>query len=120
MEVTIQPPTIKEYLEADGSGRVEVSASWVISPQYAKRKVNGQVAARIGLLISREPSLVIAEKVVWRVPVVLAYKDLGDVGLAGTVDVDANTGEVLFTDELIQEMTDRASILAERAFAVPA
>lgn len=120
MEVTIQPVIIKEHLEADGSGRVEVNATWKISPQFAKRKVNGQVATRIGLLISREPSLVIGERVVWRVPLVLAYKDLGDVGLAGLVDVDANTGEVLVTDELILEMTEQASKLAERALAVPA
>lgn len=120
MEVTLQPPKVVEYLEEDGSGRVELSATWTVSSQYARRKVNGQVASRIGLLISREPSLVIGERVVWRVPLVLALKDVGDLGVAGMVDVDANTGEVLVTDDLIKDMTERAALLAKRAVAVAA
>ena len=63
------------------------------------RQVNRQVVAELGTgLIAQEPDLVIdGEHIVWRVPIVLSLPELGDLGQVGTIDITAETGEVLTT-----------------------
>jgi hypothetical protein len=52
---------------------------------------------------------------VWRVPIILAFKDVGTIGQVGTLDVDANTSEPLVTDAQIESMKEQALFLATRA-----
>ena len=101
------------------SGRVEVninvSADVHITATIARRRVSRLVISEIGnLLYGGEPSLIIGERICWRVPVLLAYPDTGPVGQVGTLDVDVETGEVLVTPTQLAEITDYAHYIAQR------
>jgi len=68
-----------------------------VTAEDARRQVNRRVVTDLGTgLIARDPELVVAgEQIVWRVPIVLSLPDLGDLGQVGTVDVNAQTGDLL-------------------------
>lgn len=100
-------------------GRVEVnvnlSADIHVTATMARRRVSRLVISEIGnLLYGGDPSLIVGERICWRVPVLLAYPDTGPVGQAGMLDVDVETGEVLVTPEQLTEITDYAHYLAQR------
>lgn len=61
-----------------------------------------------------EPTLVIGERTVWRVPVILTFPTDGPVGTVGTIEVDAETGELHTSPQLIEEITHNAETLAAR------
>ena len=69
------------------------------------------------LLYAGEPTLAVGERILWRVPVLLAYPDSGPVGQAGTLDVDVETGAVLGNQEQLTAIADYAFFLAERSAA---
>jgi len=117
MDIVLGAKTIEENTNLDGSGSVNISVSWSIDARQARRIANRVVAERIGNLIGREPYLVVAERVVWRVPIELTFKDLGALGQVGTLDIDANTTEPVVTDAQIESMKERALFLASRASA---
>ena len=87
------------------SGPVHISVHVVttldVSAEEARRQVNREVVTELGTgLIAREPELVISgERVVWRVPIVLALPELGEMGQVGTVDVDARNGKLLIDSD---------------------
>jgi hypothetical protein len=86
-----------------------------ITATMARRHVSRLVISEIGnLLCGGEPSLVVGERVCWRVPITLAYPDTGPAGQVGALDVDVETGEVLVTPEQLAEITDYAHHLAQR------
>jgi len=108
-----------ETLTLPRSGRVEVninlSADVHVTATTARRHVSRLVVSELGnLLYGGEPSLVIGERMCWRVPVILAYPDTGPVGQAGALDVDVETGEVLVTPEQLTEIANYAHYLAQR------
>ncbi len=81
----------------------------------ARRKVNVFVCNEISYLMgSGTPELVGGERTVWRVPVLLTFPRHGAVGTVGTIDVDAETGDLLTTPSLIEEITRNAEALAAR------
>lgn len=64
------------------------------------------------LLRAGEPNLVLGQRLYWRVPIELALPDRGVVGVAGTLDIDVETGQILATPEAIAEITRHAERLA--------
>lgn len=50
----------------------------------------------------------------WRVPVWLALPTTGPLGQVGSLDVDAQTGEILFTQQILDEIAERGNGLAQR------
>ena len=66
-------------------------------------------------MLSQPPALVLGERPCWSVPVWFTLPGLGLVGQAGTVLVDAHTGEVLADSETLREIAENAKRLAERA-----
>jgi predicted DNA-binding antitoxin AbrB/MazE fold protein len=93
----------------------------VLSPQVrvsataARRRVSGFVLNEISYLMGGgEPTLVIGERTVWRVPVILTFPTDGPVGTVGTIEVDAETGELHTSPQLIEEITRNAETLAGR------
>lgn len=54
------------------------------------------------------------KRVAWRVPVILTFPTHGPVGTVGTIDVDAETGELHTSSQLIEEITRNAETLAAR------
>jgi hypothetical protein len=59
------------------------------------------------------PDLAIGRRLVWRVPVWLALPTTGPLGQVGTIEVDAQTGEILFTQALLEEIAERGNALAQ-------
>ena len=83
-----------------------------IPAAVARRKVNVFVCNEISYLMGgRDPDLVAGNPVVWRVPVVLTFPDHGAVGTVGTVEVNAETGELLTSLTLIEEIRRNAQAL---------
>ena len=100
---------------------IHLSAQINVTATMARRRVSRVVISEIGnLLYGGEPSLIVGDRIRWRVPVILAYPDTGPVGEAGTLDVDVETGMVLTSPERLQEITDRAHYLAQRTSHLPA
>lgn len=81
----------------------------------ARRKVNVFVCSEISCSMGGgTPKLVRGEQTVWRVPVHLTFPGYGSVGIAGTIDVDAETGDLLTNFSLVEEITHNAEMLAAR------
>ena len=51
----------------------------------------------------------------WRVPVWLALPTTGALGQVGVLDLDAQTGEILFDQQILDEIEERGNALARRA-----
>jgi len=92
---------------------IQVSANINYSANAARRMVGRFVADEIGYMLrTGEPTLVVGERICWRVPVLLAFPDSGPVGAVGTVDVNVETGQILVTPGQIAEITQHANDLA--------
>jgi len=83
----------------------------VVPPQIrvtaaaAQRRVSHFVLDQVSYLMGAErPALVGEERPVWRVPVVLTNPRDGLVGQVGTVDVDAETGDLLLDPDGIEAL----------------
>jgi hypothetical protein len=86
-----------------------------ITDSGAQRKVSKLLLDQVGnLLYGERPKLVAGRRMLWRVPVWLAMPAAGPLGQVGTLDVDTQTGEILFTQQALDEIAERANALAER------
>lgn len=87
-----------------------------VTDLIAQRKVSKLLLDHVGnLLYGERPSLVVGQRLLWRVPVWLALPTTGPLGQVGTLDVDAQTGEILFTQQILEEIAERGDELAQRA-----
>jgi len=87
-----------------------------ITDYTAQRRVNKLLLDQVGnLLYSERPSLVAGRRLLWRVPVWLALPTTGPLGQVGVLDVDAQTGEILFDQQILNEIEERGNALARRA-----
>lgn len=92
---------------------IRVTAKHNFSAKAAQKLVGRMVADEIGYLLrSGEPTLVVGDRLSWRVPVILALPDSGPLGSVGTVDVNVETGELSITAAQIGEITQYAESLA--------
>jgi hypothetical protein len=98
---------------------IRIEADLNVSAFVARQKVTGYVLDHVSdHMAGDEPSLVVdGERFLWRVPVYLAVLPQGRLGQVGTIDVDAQTGQLLVTDKLIEEMRRDAWILVKRSSA---
>ena len=108
---------VPQFESAQININISVSAKMNLTALVARRKVNvfllNEVSTGLG---GDQPSLLVAnDRVCWRVPVVLALSTRGRLGQVGQIDVDAQTGELLTTPQLIQEIKDHANRLATRS-----
>lgn len=98
---------------------IRIEADLNVSAFVARRKVTGYVLDHVSdHMAGDEPGLVVdGERFLWRVPVYLAVLPRGRLGQVGTIDVDAQDGQLLVTKELIEEMHCHARTLVERPSA---
>lgn len=95
---------------------INVSARITVSAEEARRKVNRFVHREISYLMRGDPpNLVVADRVYWRVPIVLAFPSYGSLGIVGSVDVDVESGELDISADYIAEVQRRAQELAARS-----
>ncbi len=92
-----------------------------ISPTRARRKANGYLAREVAMtLLAHNPRLVVAAQPVWRFDIDLCLPNRGRVATLGTIDVDAEAGNVVpFSADAIDELLKAANALAA-SFASPA
>jgi hypothetical protein len=102
--------------QAEVKIELSISARVNVTDVVAQRKVTRLLLEQVGnLLYGERPALVAGRRLVWRVPVWLGLPVVGPVGQVGAVDVDAQSGEILFTPQLLEEIAERGNALAERA-----
>ena len=110
MEEITLPPQAEVKIELSLTAQVN------ITDVTAQRKVSKLLLDDVGnLLYGERPSLVVGRRLLWRVPVWLGLPTIGPVGQAGTLDVDAQTGEILFTQKILEDIAERGDALAQRA-----
>jgi hypothetical protein len=105
-------------LPAQAEIKIEFSltAQVNVTDVIAQRKVSRLLLDEVGnLLYGERPSLVVERRLLWRVPVWLGSPTRGPIGQVGSLDVDAQTGEILFTQEVLEEIAERGNALAQRA-----
>jgi hypothetical protein len=89
-----------------------------VTDKTAQRQVSKLLLDQVGnLLYGERPSLVITRRLLWRVPVWIALPATGPLGPVGMLDVDSQTGEILFTQQLLNEIAERGNALAQRALS---
>ena len=92
---------------------IRLSATVNVTAFSARQKVTGFVADEISTnMHGGEPRLIVGERICWRVPVTLSMPPIGDRGEVGEIDVDIETGQLMVTRALIQEIERRAEYLA--------
>jgi hypothetical protein len=102
---------------APGAGQltinIQLSATVNVTAFSARQKVTRFVADEISTnMHGAEPSLVMGERICWRVPVILSLPPTGDRGKVGEIDVDVETGQLQITADLIEEIIHHAEHLA--------
>jgi hypothetical protein len=80
----------------------------------AQRKVNGWVGSHVAdMLMATSPTLILSSAPPhWRVPVVLGSSK-GVIGQVGTITVNAQTGAVITSPDLIDQLRQQAIRVAE-------
>lgn len=92
---------------------INVLAQMNYSAYAARRKVSRFAADEISMFMrGGEPVLVVADRLCWRVPVVLVLPGRGDLGSVGAIDVDVETGQLYITPAILAEIQQRAEAIA--------
>lgn len=108
LELTLPP---QAQIRIDFSLTAQVN----VTDYAAQRKVSRLLLDQVGnLLYGERPSLVAGRRLLWRVPVLLALPTTGPLGQVGSLDVDAQTGEILFDQRILDDLAERGNALARR------
>jgi hypothetical protein len=101
--------------EARTRGELPVDARGYILGEYARRKANGYLSMDISLFCSASDGVFIPlVPPVWQFAIRFGLPRFGELGILGTLDVDAQTGEpVPLTSEQIEHMRARADAIVE-------
>jgi hypothetical protein len=114
--MTVEFETLTLPAPAEVKIEFSLSAQVNVTDFTAQRKVSKVLLDQVGnLLYGERPSLVAGRRLLWRAPVWVALPTTGPLAQVGTLDVDAQTGEVLTDTELLNAIEERAHVLAERA-----
>ena len=109
MAVTIPPVDLAQGTSAPATPDLPITAF------RAQQLVNVLMTMEVSSqMLSQAPELVLGERPCWSVPVWFTLPGRGLVGQAGTVRVDAHTGEVLADSESLREIAENVKRLAER------
>ncbi|HOT92682.1 MAG TPA: hypothetical protein PLJ78_16780 [Anaerolineae bacterium] len=114
--MTIEFETLTLPAQAEVKIEFSLSTRVNVTDFTAQRKVSKLLLDQVGnLLYGEQPTLVAGRRLLWRVPVWVALPTTGPLGQVGTLDVDAQTGEVLSNTDLLSTLEERAHALVERA-----
>lgn len=95
---------------------VDLEATLSVSPDSARRRANGYLGQNVAMTIQAdEPILVWGKRLVWRMQMGLFLRGLGQIATLGTLDVDAQTREVIpLSIAEISSLQERANAIATR------
>jgi len=87
-----------------------------VSPLSARRKANGYLTSEVAMAMRPgEPVLLWGSRPVWRMRINLHLPDLGPISLQQTLDVDAQTREVIpLSPDTIAALQGQAHAIASR------
>jgi hypothetical protein len=96
---------------------IHIQADLNVSAFMAKRMVTGYLIDHVSdHLGGTDPFLLVeGERFLWRVPVWLYLTSRGKVGQVGEIDVDGQTGQLLITQSLLEEIKAHAEYFATRS-----
>ena len=95
---------------------IAVYATVEIDALSARRKVTGWLIDEVGnMIIGGTPQLIVSKQTIWRVPAILTSTRKGVVGEVGTVDVDAETGELKTSTDLREQILKNVERLVASA-----
>jgi hypothetical protein len=105
---------LPQFESAQVNIQINVSAKINLTATIARRKVNvfllNEVSTGLG---GDAPDLIVQnDRVCWRVPVILALPSRGRLGQVGQIDIDAQSGELLISSQIIDEIRQHANRLA--------
>jgi hypothetical protein len=121
-EATMKGNVAFENLQVPATADVEIEiklrAQVNITATTAQRKVSRFMLDRVSnLLCGNPPTLIVGERLHWRVPIWLGFPARGLIGKVGEMDVDVETGELIFTDSLLAEIGRQTDALAQRTLS---
>jgi hypothetical protein len=88
---------------------IQLAAPVNVTAFSARQKVTGFVADEISTnMHGGDPTLVIADRIYWRVPIILSLPPIGDRGTVGEINVDVETGQLQITPKNIAEIEQGA------------
>lgn len=93
---------------------VDLEATLSVSPGSARRRANGYLGRYVAMSIQADdPVLIWGKRLVWRMQMHLSLRHFGRIATLGTVDVDAQTRDVIpLSSEEITNIQERANALA--------
>ncbi len=107
---------IKLPEQAEVKIELSITARINVTDLGEQRKVSKLLLDQVGnLLYGEQPTLVAGRRLFWRVPIYLGLPTVGAVGQVGVLDVDAQTGEILFSQQILDELAERGDAMAQRA-----
>ena len=108
------PSQAEVKIEVSITSRINVTAV------VAQRKVSKLVLDQVSnLLYGESPTLVAGERMLWRVPVWFSLPTTGPLGQVGMIDVDVQSGEILYSQHILDEIAARAHDLAQHSSSTP-
>lgn len=114
MNVELSEITLPSQVEV--KVELTVTAPINVTAQSAQRQASKLLLDQVGnLLYGERPNLVAGEKLWWRVPVWIALPTTGPLGQVGTLDIDAQSGEILYAQLILDDIEARAHALVERS-----
>ncbi|MEZ4707056.1 MAG: hypothetical protein R3A44_07625 [Caldilineaceae bacterium] len=94
---------------------INLSVEIQVTAEEARRMVKRWLIDEISyLMTAAEPTLVLGQRAIWRVPAILTAPHVGHVGSAGCVEVDVETGKILNSVEAKQVINVGVQELAKR------
>lgn len=112
MEVELS--TVKLPAQADIKIEISVEARLEMTAQSAQRKVSKLLLDQVGNLVyGGSPNLVAGERLLWRVPVWVSSPLDGPLGQIGVIDVDVQSGEVIYSSHLLNSISEQGRVLAQ-------
>lgn len=97
------PEQVEVKIELSITSRINITA--VVAQRKVSKLLLNQVS---NLLYGESPTLVAGDRLLWRVPIWFALPTTGPIRQVGTVDVDTQSGEILYSQRLLDEIAERA------------
>ncbi|MEZ4727564.1 MAG: hypothetical protein R3E79_10570 [Caldilineaceae bacterium] len=101
--------------EAKAEGLLPINEHGYVLAEYARRKLNGYLSREVSLFCSATEGVFIPlARPIWQFAIRFGLPKRGELGILGTVDIDARTGEVIpLTNQQIKRMRVRANAIVE-------
>lgn len=108
------PEQAEVKIEVSVTSKINVTA--IVAQRKASKLVLDQAS---NLLYGERPALVAGDRLLWRVPIWFGLPTTGPLGQVGTIDVDTQSGEILYSQHTLDMIAERAHELAQSAGLYP-